>query len=207
LKRAFFVYAVDSSGAVDEDKLSALLQPGTSPEPVGDELSQQELVVVAPRFGTISPWSSKATNIAQNCGFEGVNRIERAVVYVIEGLHQSTHAAQAAALLHDRMVEVALDSIQQIEGLFTEIEPRPLATVAVVDEGRVALADANASLGLALADDEIDYLVDAFTELGRDPSDTELMMFAQPNSGHCGHSIFNAAWPLTVLISPGPCLA
>lgn len=202
LKRAFFVYAVDTSDAVDEDKLSALLQPGTSAEPVGDELYQQELVVVAPRFGTISPWSSKATNIAQNCGFEGVNRIERAVVYVIEGLHQSTHAAQAAALLHDRMVEVALDSIQRIEGLFTEIEPRPLATVAVVDEGRVALADANASLGLALADDEIDYLVDAFTELGRDPSDTELMMFAQANSEHCRHKIFNASWTIDGVDQP-----
>ena len=107
LKRAFFIYAVDVAGYVDGKTLSALLQPGTSSEPCGDELGEREVVVVAPRFGTISPWASKATNIAQNCGFEGVKRIERAVVYVLAGLHESQHAAQAKALLHDRMVEVA----------------------------------------------------------------------------------------------------
>ena len=106
LKRAFFIYAVDIAGDVDGSKLSALLQPGTSSEPSGDELGKREVVVVAPRFGTISPWASKATNIAQNCGFEGVKRIERAVVYVVAGLHESQYAAEAKALLHDRMVEV-----------------------------------------------------------------------------------------------------
>ncbi len=202
LKRAFFVYAVDAADGVDGEKLSALLQPGTSAEPLGDELREQEVVVVVPRFGTISPWSSKATNIAQNCGFDGVHRIERAVVYAIDGLHKSERADKATALLHDRMVEVALDSFEQIEGLFTDIEPRRLATVAVTNEGRSALVEANASLGLALADDEIEYLVDAFTELGRDPSDTELMMFAQANSEHCRHKIFNASWTIDGVDQP-----
>ncbi len=202
LKRAFFVYAVDAADGVDGEKLSALLQPGTSAEPLGDELREKEVVVVAPRFGTISPWSSKATNIAQNCGFDGVHRIERAVVYAIDGLHKSERADKATALLHDRMVEVALDSVEQIEGLFTDIEPRRLATVAVTNEGRSALVEANASLGLALADDEIEYLVDAFTELGRDPSDTELMMFAQANSEHCRHKIFNASWTIDGVDQP-----
>ena len=202
LKRAFFVYAVDAADGVDGEKLSALLQPGTSAEPLGDELREKEVVVVAPRFGTISPWSSKATNIAQNCGFDGVHRIERAVVYAIDGLHKSERADKATALLHDRMVEVALDSFEQIEGLFTDIEPRRLATVAVTNEGRSALVEANASLGLALADDEIEYLVDAFTELGRDPSDTELMMFAQANSEHCRHKIFNASWTIDGVDQP-----
>ena len=202
LKRAFFIYAVDAADDVDGNTLSALLQPGTSSEPLGDELGESEVVVVAPRLGTISPWASKATNIAQNCGFEGVKRIERAVVYVLAGLHESQHAAQAKALLHDRMVEVALDSIEQVEGLFTDIEPRALSTVPVIDEGRAALVTANASLGLALAEDEIDYLVDAFTELGRDPSDTELMMFAQANSEHCRHKIFNASWTIDGVDQP-----
>ena len=202
LKRAFFIYAVDVTSNVDGSTLSALLQPGTSSEPCGDELGEREVVVVAPRFGTISPWASKATNIAQNCGLEGVKRIERAVVYVLAGLHESQHAAQAKGLLHDRMVEVALDSIEQVEGLFTDIEPRALSTVPVIDEGRAALVTANASLGLALAEDEIDYLVDAFTELGRDPSDTELMMFAQANSEHCRHKIFNASWTIDGIDQP-----
>ena len=202
LKRAFFVYAVDAADGVDGEKLSALLQPGTSAAPLGDELREQEVVVVVPRFGTISPWSSKATNIAQNCGFDGVHRIERAVVYAIDGLHKSERADKATALLHDRMVEVALDSVEQIEGLFIDIEPRRLATVAVTNEGRAALVEANASLGLALADDEIEYLVDAFTELGRDPSDTELMMFAQANSEHCRHKIFNASWTIDGVDQP-----
>ena len=189
MKRAFFIYAVDVAGDIDSNTLSALLQPGTSSEPRGDELGEREVVVVAPRFGTISPWASKATNIAQNCGFEGVKRIERAIVYVLAGLHASPYAAEAKALLHDRMVEVALDSIEQVEGLFTDIEPRALSTVPVIDEGRAALVTANTSWGLALADDDLDYLVAAFTELGRDPSDTELMMFAQANSEHCRHKI------------------
>ena len=196
LKRAFYVYAIDAAGEVDSAALAALLQPGTSAKPSGGELDEQEIVIVAPRFGTISPWSSKATDIALNCDLGAVKRIERAVVYVVSGLSASEYGSDVAAFLHDRMVETVLGSLDQLEGLFTDIHPRPLATIPVIAEGRSALEMANDSLGLALAADEIDYLADAFNALNRDPSDTELMMFAQANSEHCRHKIFNASWTI-----------
>ena len=196
LKRAFYVYAIDAAGEVDSAALAALLQPGTSAKPSGGELDEQEIVIVAPRFGTISPWSSKATDIALNCDLGAVKRIERAVVYVVSGLSASECGSDVAAFLHDRMVETVLGSLDQLEGLFTDIHPRPLATIPVIAEGRSALEMANDSLGLALAADEIDYLADAFNALNRDPSDTELMMFAQANSEHCRHKIFNASWTI-----------
>ena len=196
LARAFYVYAVESTGDVDDEKLGALLQPGTSPAPRGDELTQTDVVVVAPRIGTISPWSSKATNIANNCDFATVKRIERAAVYVIEGSAQYGNPGALHSLLHDRMVETVMTSYDDLSRLFSDISPRPLTSVPVMAAGRDALADANGNLGLALAEDEIDYLAEAFTALGRDPSDTELMMFAQANSEHCRHKIFNASWTI-----------
>ena len=196
LTRAFFVYAVETTGEVDAEQLAALLQPGTTPLPHGDELTQDNVVIVAPRIGTISPWSSKATNIANNCDFDAVRRIERAVVYVIEGVKQCTEQRALQALLHDRMVETVMASYQDLSMLFSDVSPRSLTSVPVIDEGREALVEANGNLGLALAEDEIDYLADAFAALGRDPSDTELMMFAQANSEHCRHKIFNASWTI-----------
>ena len=196
LTRAFFVYAIESEGAVDAAQLGALLQPGTSPAPLGDELTQTDVVIVAPRIGTISPWSSKATNIANNCDFDTVKRIERAAVYVIEGSAQYGNSGALHALLHDRMVETVMTSYDDLSMLFSDISPRPLTSVPVIAAGRDALGEANGTLGLALAEDEIDYLAEAFTALGRDPSDTELMMFAQANSEHCRHKIFNASWTI-----------
>ena len=196
LTRAFFVYAIESAGDVDVEKLGALLQPGTSPIPRGDELAQSEIVIVAPRIGTISPWSSKATNIANNCDFETVKRIERAIVYVIEGVSQCGDRSGLHALLHDRMVETVMTTYDDLSTLFRDISPRPLTSVPVMAAGREALIEANGNLGLALAEDEIDYLAEAFTALGRDPSDAELMMFAQANSEHCRHKIFNASWTI-----------
>ena len=196
LTRAFFVYAIESEGAVDAAQLGALLQPGTSPAPLGDELTQTDVVIVAPRIGTISPWSSKATNIANNCDFDTVKRIERAAVYVIEGSAQYGNPGALHALLHDRMVETVMTSYDDLSMLFSDISPRPLTSVPVMAAGRDALVEANGTLGLALAEDEIDYLAEAFTALGRDPSDTELMMFAQANSEHCRHKIFNASWTI-----------
>ncbi len=196
LTHAYFVYAIDAEGELDSEKLGALLQPGTSPLPRGDALNERHVVVVAPRFGTISPWSSKATNIARNCDFDAVNRIERAVVYVIDGLGSLTDPTALHGLLHDRMVETTLSALEQLSGLFTAIDPTPLTSVSVMEEGRDALVCANTALGLALADDEIDYLTDAFKVLGRNPSDAELMMFAQANSEHCRHKIFNASWTI-----------
>ena len=150
---------------------------------------------VLPRAGTISPWSSKATDIAQVCGLEAVRRIERGIEFK---LHSATplSAAQLAALapvLYDRMTERVVTSLAELEHAFVVETPRPLRRVSLA-RGRAALEQANAELGLALSADEIDYLLQAFAELGRDPSDVELMMFAQANSEHCRHKIFNADW-------------
>ena len=154
--------------------------------------------VVVPRPGTISPWSSKATDIAHNCGLAAVRRIERGVDW-----HAATRNGTApvpedrdalAALVHDRMTEAVLASPDEARILFTHVEPRPMTSVSLLAQGRAALVRANAELGLALAEDEIDYLDASFRALGRDPTDVELMMFAQANSEHCRHKIFNASW-------------
>ena len=153
-------------------------------------------LLVVPRFGTISPWASKATDIARGCGLTQVNRIERGVRYTLQA---STPLAAAsvealAALLHDRMTDTVLTDETAAAGLFSHTAPRELATVPVVAEGRAALEGANRRLGLALAEDELDYLLAAYAKLERDPTDVELMMFAQANSEHCRHKIFNADW-------------
>ncbi|HYC37966.1 MAG TPA: phosphoribosylformylglycinamidine synthase [Usitatibacter sp.] len=147
------------------------------------------LRLVLPRFGTVSPWSSKATDIARNCGLAGIERIERGVAYYVEG-----SAGTLDALIHDRMTEVVVDSFEQAARLFDHHLPQPLATIDVLDGGREALERANRAMGLALAPDEIDYLLENFTRMGRNPTDVELMMFAQANSEHCRHKIFNASW-------------
>jgi phosphoribosylformylglycinamidine synthase len=149
----------------------------------------QRLLVV-PRIGTISPWSSKATDVAHNCGLARVRRIERGIAYTVAGEVANQTALQAA--LHDRMTESVLASEAESERLFAHAQPRPLQTVDVLAGGRGAIETANLTLGLALAPDEIDYLVESFRTLGRNPTDVELMMFAQANSEHCRHKIFNA---------------
>ena len=162
--------------------------------------------VVAPRPGTISPWSSKATDIAHICGLTFVKRIERVVAYTLD-LDNSALGKPLLVLggsqldairarIHDRMTQVVFDDVDACEVLFSREQPRPLASVPVLARGRAALVEANATLGLALAEDEIDYLVKNFTALGRDPNDIELMMFAQANSEHCRHKIFNATWEI-----------
>ncbi|MDB6169926.1 MAG: phosphoribosylformylglycinamidine synthase [Verrucomicrobia bacterium] len=158
------------------------------------------LQVVAPRPGTISPWSSKATDIAHICGLASVNRIERVVAYSIDfepgRAPDATQRQVLAARLHDRMTQVVFPEFDSLAALFRHEPPRPMTSVPVLAEGRPALAAANQALGLALADDEIDYLVRAFAALKRDPHDIELMMFAQANSEHCRHKIFNATWEI-----------
>jgi phosphoribosylformylglycinamidine synthase len=151
-----------------------------------------ELYLVTPRLGTISPWSSKATDIAHNCGLPVVRRLERGVAYHITGKEGSR--AAIAALLHDRMTETVLDRLEAADALFRHVSPPPLARIALAAEGRAALLRANVQLGLALTAEEIDYLCAVFTRLRRDPTDVELTMFAQANSEHCRHKIFNAAW-------------
>ena len=156
------------------------------------------LRLVVPRPGTISPWSSKAADIAHNCGLQQVERLERGIAWYLQ-LPPAMGAAallEVDALLHDRMTEAVLDTLEAAAQLFRHAAPAPLVVVDVLGGGRAALAAADRSLGLALADDEIDYLVDSFTRLGRNPNDVELMMFAQANSEHCRHKIFNASWSI-----------
>ncbi len=159
-------------------------------DPVAD-IPFAQFLLVTPRFGTVSPWSSKATDILHNCGLAKVRRIERGIAYHFE------HAADEAGLLpliHDRMTEVVLHAVDEAAGLFAHVPPRELESINVLAGGRSALVEANTRLGLALSDDEIDYLADNFTRMGRNPTDVELMMFAQANSEHCRHKIFNASW-------------
>jgi phosphoribosylformylglycinamidine synthase len=177
----------DSDLAADElNRLKDLLGiPAALPaEPKG------ELLLVTPRLGTISPWSSKATDIARNCGFAKVRRIERGTAFHVTGAPKSAVVAR----LHDRMTESALESVDAADELFHHYQPQPLTTVDILAGGRAALVAANGELGLALSEDEIDYLVDNFAKLKRNPTDVELMMFAQANSEHCRHKIFNATW-------------
>jgi len=156
--------------------------------------------LVLPRIGTISPWASKATDIAHNCGLQDISRIERGILYTIEfdndyQLSERYHD-ELAHELHDRMVETCVFSMDQAAALFEHHQPTPLSSIAVLEQGRQALVYANGELGLALAEDEIDYLLDNFTQLKRNPTDVELMMFAQANSEHCRHKIFNADWTI-----------
>ena len=151
---------------------------------------------VVPRRGTISPWSSKATDIAARCGLASVRRIERGLCYVIEGQVDVSQRAALAALVHDRMTEDVVWREQDMNDLFAQAEPAPLVHIDVQKRGRAALSAANLDLGLALSDDEMDYLLRHYEDAQRDPTDAELMMFAQANSEHCRHKIFNATWTL-----------
>ncbi|MDY0012371.1 MAG: phosphoribosylformylglycinamidine synthase [Rhodocyclaceae bacterium] len=188
----YFVELKAPLGAQELDRLKDLLGacPARGEEPAGQAL------VVVPRLGTISPWSSKATDIVHQCGFAQVARVERGIVYRLD-LKGGLNEAQQTSLLpliHDRMTESVLSDLGQAEALFHHYPPQPLTTVDILTGGREALVAANGALGLALSEDEIDYLVDNFTRMGRNPTDVELMMFAQANSEHCRHKIFNADW-------------
>ena len=193
---AEFAHFADLDGDLPEAELQVLqrlLKYGPSvpvQEPAG------RLFLVLPRFGTISPWSSKASDIAHNCGLQRILRLERGIAYYVAGELSEVDAQSVAALLHDRMTQRVLDRMEEAAGLFSHAQPRPLTVVDVLGGGRAALEQANAELGLALAEDEIDYLVSSFGELGRNPHDIELMMFAQANSEHCRHKIFNASWDI-----------
>ncbi|MDG1496074.1 MAG: phosphoribosylformylglycinamidine synthase [Porticoccaceae bacterium] len=177
------------------ETLQALLTYGPREEKTS---TKGQLVLVVPRPGTISPWSSKATDIAHNCGLDQVVRVERGIAYYVQGTEHFTEQqlADLGAELHDRMVETVLGDLDQAEILFSHQEPAPVATVDTLGGGIAALKQANTELGLALAEDEIEYLVESFKGLDRNPTDVELMMFAQANSEHCRHKIFNASWTL-----------
>ena len=175
--------------------LERILAYGPAPAEVSET---GRLFLVVPRLGTISPWASKATDIAHSCGLESVERIERGVAYYIStrkgGPLDPAQQAALLPLIHDRMTETVMESFEAAAQLFQHFAPQPLTTIDLLSGGHEALERANREMGLALSDDEIDYLLENFRRMARNPTDVELMMFAQANSEHCRHKIFNADW-------------
>ncbi len=196
--KAEYIHFVKSSQTLDKESLSRLeimlaYEPLIEPAP---STTNASVLTVIPRPGTISPWSSKATDIAHNCGLNSIQRIERGIQYFITATSpiKKQQLADISSVLHDRMVEAVIDDLSEAQTLFHDADPAPYQSVDILNGGRTALVTANSEWGLALADDEIDYLLESFTRLGRNPNDIELMMFAQANSEHCRHKIFNADW-------------
>ena len=195
---ASYIHIVDLDGALSDEENNILQQVLHYGPSYRDDALQGTSVYVLPRPGTISPWSSKATDIAQHCGLKNIRRIERGIHYTFKLDASIQLSEQQLALLkpliHDRMTDVVWTDLEIAEQLFVQANPAPLNTVDIIDRGRDALVEANTAMGLALAPDEIDYLVENFTAMQRNPTDVELMMFAQANSEHCRHKIFNADW-------------
>ena len=199
-----YLHLVASESTLEADAhqvLTSLLTYGDPALPTGNDALNWNLFV-SPRLGTVSPWASKATDIAHNCGLR-VRRIERLVEYRLQmrfaSQVQSLQAPIQLALadvLHDRMTESILSNREDALALFTELQAQALLHVDVLKGGREALVKANQEFGMALAEDEIDYLLSSFQQLGRNPTDVELMMFAQANSEHCRHKIFNAQFTI-----------
>ncbi|RFC46247.1 MAG: phosphoribosylformylglycinamidine synthase [Verrucomicrobia bacterium] len=196
---AVFVHLVESLEALSGEHHAVLERLLTYGPARAGAPEAGVLKIVAPRPGTISPWSSKATNIAQICGLREIQRIERVVAFSVDTggavLSEDQNGVLEAGL-HDRMTQAVFADYSPLTALFSREEPRPLRVIPLLEGGRIALETANVELGLALAEDEIDYLVQSFRTLGRDPHDIELMMFAQANSEHCRHKIFNATWEI-----------
>ena len=185
---AFLVHLSSSISTADRDKLENILGTG---EPAAVAGGGGE-VLLAPRPGTASPWSTKATDIMRNCGL-AVDRIERGITYRFTGdsALSPTDLQPVVHLLYDRMTEAVID---EVDALFAHVEPQPLQRIPLLERGRAALEGANGAMGLAMAADEIEYFHDAFLGMRRDPTDVELMMFSVVNSEHCRHKIFNADW-------------
>ncbi len=192
---AQFIYFVESPDILSKDEsgqLEALLKAKTA-----SRLEARDLLLVVPRLGTQSPWSSKATDIAHRCGLDRINRIERGTLFGLaaDALDEKT-LATIRPLIHDRMTQTVLSGLEEAQAMFEHLPARPLAYADLSVNPRQALEKANRELGLALSASEIEYLIDAYQQLGRNPTDAELMMFAQANSEHCRHKIFNASWTL-----------
>ncbi len=212
---AHYVHIVEVDGSLTESEqnvLDSLLTYGpkatepqqsfsgaSSKEQAETEITKSNQIAtqiyVFPRAGTISPWSTKATNIARNCGLDKIKRIERGVEYSIVGAKPS-EISDINTLIHDRMTEMVIDDVSKASVLFDDHSDKSFVEIDILSLGRDALDKANQELGLALAEDEIVYLFENFTKLGRNPNDVELYMFAQANSEHCRHKIFNADWTI-----------
>ncbi len=197
---AHYVHLIDAEGDLsDEDKkvLEQILSYGPARE---ERKEEGELFFVVPRVGTISPWASKATDIAHNCGLTKIRRVERGIAWYVkneEGKPFSCEQRNAiSSQIFDRMMESVLSSLDEGANLFERQTPKPCQSIPLTTGGMDALRKANVDLGLALSDPEMDYLMDSFKDLGRDPTDIELYMFAQMNSEHCRHKVFNASWKI-----------
>ena len=196
---AEFAHFADVTSDLDASEIVKLEKLLTYGPTIEEHKPEGLLLLSSPRPGTISPWSSKSTDIAHNCGLAKIARLERGTAYYVETSEtlSELQLVELKAILHDRMMEVVFTDFESAAALFTVAEPAPYAEVDLLVGGRKALENANVTLGLALAEDEIDYLLESFTEkLGRNPTDIELMMFAQANSEHCRHKIFNADWTI-----------
>jgi len=192
---ARFIHLIDSKNDPDEEQdriLDSILEYGPD-WPFGTDEGFK--VFTLPRFGTTSPWSSKATDIAKVCGLTSIEKIERGVVFTLALKDKdSAPSKEVIEMLYDRMTEVVITDLKQAKEIFSSLEPQPFSDVDILSDGKKALETANIELGLALNNDEIDYLLEQFTKLNRNPTDAELMMFAQANSEHCRHKVFNADW-------------
>ena len=194
-----WVYLFDQ--ALDEQQQQSALQllnDGASFE-LRQAASDEVQILVTPRVGTISPWSSKATDIFANCNTP-VHRLERGVLFTLKGIADVSN--ELKQVLHDRMTESVFNHIDDAAALFVETEPKPLNSIDILGEGKAALVKANSEFGFALSDEEIDYLTEAFIKIGRNPHDIELMMFAQANSEHCRHKIFGSEWTIDGEVQP-----
>ncbi|WP_411690887.1 phosphoribosylformylglycinamidine synthase [Acinetobacter towneri] len=194
-----WIYLFDQ--ALDEQQQHSALQllnDGASFE-LRQAASDEVQILVTPRVGTISPWSSKATDIFANCNTP-VHRLERGVLFTLKGIADVSN--ELKQVLHDRMTESVFNHIDDAAALFVETEPKPLNSIDILGEGKAALVKANSEFGFALSDEEIDYLTEAFIKIGRNPHDIELMMFAQANSEHCRHKIFGSEWTIDGEVQP-----
>ncbi len=199
-----FAWSESELNSKDKGVLESLLtygQPFVSQIRAGSPLYSKtvdlQTTIAIPRFGTVSPWASKATDIARQCGLS-VLRIERGVQYGWQSKKtlNAEHRQLVLAALHDRMTEAVIADVNEASALYQSLSDRPFTRIPVLTEGREALDKANQQLGLALSEDEVLYLVENFIRLERNPSDVELIMFAQANSEHCRHKIFNSSWTI-----------
>ena len=195
---AEFMHFAFGESALSESQQHTLEQILTYGPKSNTEAPAGELFLVIPRIGTISPWASRATDIAKNCGLTNLLRLERGIAfYVTTNDGKPLNDAEKTALktqIHDRMTETVVGQLNDAQKLHHSAEPAPLSSVDILQGGKSALNKANSDMGLALSSDEVDYLFENFTKIGRNPTDVELMMFAQANSEHCRHKIFNADW-------------
>ncbi len=194
-----WVYLFDQ--ALNEQQQQSALQLLNEGEvfQIREAANDEVQLLVTPRVGTISPWSSKATDIFANCNTP-IHRLERGVLFTLKGISEVSNEVKLA--LHDRMTESVFSSIDDAVALFQETAPKPLNSIDILGQGKQALVQANSEFGFALSDEEIDYLTEAFIKLGRNPHDIELMMFAQANSEHCRHKIFGSEWTIDGEVQP-----